>query len=88
MLLTDEEIEALKLTVYGQHKSAVEIDALRTVLVRMAEVKILEKIGKPVAWMMLNKTHGLDQSLHFAPKADWHITWEAVPLYILPEVKE
>lgn len=39
---------------------------------------------EPVAWMMVNKTHSLGPSLHWDPRTDWHITWEAVPLYTNP----
>ena len=51
MILTDEDVKALKLEVYGPHKCAVEVDALRTVLVKMTEAAVLEKLRqqKPVA---------------------------------------
>ena len=52
MILTDEDVKALKLEVYGPYKCAVEVDALRTVLVKMTEAAVLEKLRqqKPVAW--------------------------------------
>ena len=52
MILTDEDVKALKLEVYGPHKCAVEVDVLRTVLVKMTEAVLLEKLRQqePVAW--------------------------------------
>ena len=44
MILSDEDVKALKLEVYGPYKCAVEVDALRTVLVRMTEAAVLEKL--------------------------------------------
>lgn len=51
MILSDEDVKALKLEVYGPYKCAVEVDALRTVLVKMTEAAVLEKLRqqKPVA---------------------------------------
>jgi hypothetical protein len=38
--------------------------------------------AQPVAWMMINQTHlPNSKSLHWAAQTDWHVTWEAVPLY-------
>jgi hypothetical protein len=39
---------------------------------------------EPVAYMMINKTHQLAPSLHFAPP-EWHPSWEAIPLYAAPQ---
>ena len=37
---------------------------------------------KPVAWMMANPTcPTLKRTLHWVAPTDWHITWEAHPLY-------
>lgn len=39
---------------------------------------------EPVAYMMVNDAHSLVPSLHFKAPTDWHITWEAIPLYTTP----
>lgn len=43
---------------------------------------------KPVAYMMVNRSHGLQPSLHWEPQKDWHSTWECVPLYTAPITTE
>lgn len=53
---------------------------------RLAEavVKYRTQKQEPVAWMMVNPTHlPSSRSLHWEPQ-DWHITWQAVPLYTHP----
>lgn len=41
---------------------------------------------EPVAWMMVNKTlTPTARCLYWKPQKDWHITWEAVPLYAAPK---
>ena len=41
-----------------------------------------ERQVRPRAWMMVNPTHLPEsRSLHWEPQKEWHITWEAVPLY-------
>jgi hypothetical protein len=43
---------------------------------------------EPVAWMMINPSHlSGSRSLHWEPQ-QWHITWEAVPLYVAPPKRE
>ena len=76
-ILTDEKLFRLNV----ENAGGDWIDFARAV-----ESAVLEKLKqqKPVAWMMRNKAHGLGPSLHFAPKTDWHITWEAIPLYAAP----
>ena len=45
----------------------------------------LRSAAEPVAWMMVNPTHlPTSRQLFWEPKEDWHITWEAVPLYAAP----
>lgn len=39
---------------------------------------------EPVAYMMVNHANSLVPSLHFKAPTDWHITWEAIPLYTTP----
>ena len=47
-----------------------------------------ESEPKPVAWMMVNPTHlPNSKSLHWEPQ-QWHISWEAVPLYTTPPKRE
>ena len=58
-------------------KHYAEYDAAITALKAALE----QPEQEPVAWMMVNKTHNLGPSLHWKPQTDWHITWEAVPLY-------
>lgn len=42
----------------------------------------VERGVRPRAWMMVNPTHLPEsRSLHWEPQDEWHITWEAVPLY-------
>jgi len=36
---------------------------------------------EPVAVMMVNSAHGHGKTLHFVAPTDWHISWNAVPLY-------
>lgn len=82
-ILTHEEIEA----AWVEH-GLDECDCHG--FARAIEAAVLEKLKqqKPVAWLMVNPHYpNHTPSLHFEPKADWHITWEAVPLYKLPEVK-
>ena len=44
---------------------------------------------EPVAWMMVNREHAtLARSLHWRPQTDWHITWEAIPLFTHPPRRE
>ena len=57
-----------------------EIKALREALAQPEQ--------EPVAWMMVNKAHGLSSSLHWKPQEDWHITWECKPLYTAPPKRE
>ena len=42
--------------------------------------------NKPAAYMMVNREHDLERSLHFEPQ-NWHITWDAVPLYLHPHTQ-
>ena len=65
MILTDEDVKSLKLEVYGPHKCAVEVDALRTVLVKVTEAAVLEKLRqqKPVAWH--HPEEGLSYENHY-----------------------
>lgn len=56
---------------------------------RLAEavVKYRTQKQEPVAWMMVNPTHlPSSRSLHWEPQ-DWHITWQAVPLYTARAIK-
>jgi hypothetical protein len=55
----------------------------RPTLREMAEEE-QPKQAEPVAWMMVNKTHNVGPLLYWKPQTDWHITWEAVPLYTHP----
>ncbi len=48
----------------------------------------LKEQAEPVAWMMVNKEHGHAPSLHWKAPTDWHITWEAVPLYTAPPKRQ
>jgi len=36
---------------------------------------------EPVAVMMVNSEYGHGKTLHFVAPTDWHISWNAVPLY-------
>ena len=59
--------------------AANAIEALRTL------ENPIRSTAEPVAWMMVNPTHlPTSRQLFWEPKEDWHITWEAVPLYAAP----
>ena len=87
MILTDEEIN--RIVREAAKGSAIRRDGTTSFrIARDIEQAILEKMGKPVAWMMVNETcPDLKPTLVYEPKTDWNITWKAVPLYALPEVK-
>ena len=63
------------------HKQHKAIEALRARLAQPEPVA--------VAWMMVNETHAaVGRLLCWQPQTDWHITWQAVPLYTAPPQRE
>lgn len=82
MILTDDEVLAIAKSE-GQKLALGKNPNIDIDFARAIEAAVLKKLKQhePVAWMMHNKAYGLVPSLHFAPKTDWHITREAIPLY-------
>lgn len=68
--------KALEAGIKGYARACVELDRVKRA-----------QVAAPVAWMMRNTVNtGLPPRLLWEPATDWHITWEAVPLYATPSV--
>lgn len=87
-ILTDEEITTAEESAgksYRNHKSSIHgqiimpQDDYQWHFARAIEAKIMEKIGKPVAWMNAENT----VTFHWSRNSP-----NDVPLYKLPEMKE
>ena len=82
MILSDDEIISEKNNHFYEDRYGETFNFLD--FARAIEAAIIQKIGEPVAWMMVNETcPSLKPVLVWEPKTDWHITWKAVPLYAL-----
>jgi hypothetical protein len=89
----EQALEALKTSIafanemgigHWQHTAMTCHEAVATLRAALAEPEQSE----PVAWMMVNPTHlPQSRSLHWEPQ-QWHVTWEAVPLYTHPPSRE
>lgn len=77
-------LEQIKQKTFHPAKVFAYNPAIITLRQAIAEAEKQE----PVAWMMVNKTHGHFPSLHWEPQKDWHITWDAIPLYTAPPARK
>ena len=69
---------------YGSVMLNEAAEMLEEALVEQPAEQPAEQQG-PVAWMMVNPTHlPHSMSLCWQPQ-NWHVTWEAVPLYTAPQ---